>query len=383
MATDIPDFYELLGVSRRASDDDLKKAYRRLARELHPDANPGDAAAENRFKQVTLAYETLRDPAKRQRYDAYGIQGVAGAGAGAGPGGAQDPFAGFGMGGIGDLFDAFFGAQGGGGRSSAAVRQGPDLETVADLSFRDAIFGTSTEVTIKSPVVCDKCEGSGAKPDSKTSACSTCNGVGEVRRVRQSILGQMVTTSVCPTCQGYGKIVSDPCSVCRGEGRKTEERKYVVEVPAGVDDGATLRLTGRGGAGYRGAPAGDLYVHLRIADDPVFARDANHLYRELHVAFVQAALGATITYETIDGTAELQLEPGTQSGYEVRLRGGGVPSLKGRGRGDLFVRLVVDVPRDLTKVQDELLRQFAGERGEAVSPPDTSVVSKLKGAFGK
>jgi molecular chaperone DnaJ len=380
-ATDIPDFYELLGVSRNASDDELKRAYRKVARELHPDANPGDAEAENRFKQVTLAYETLRDPAKRQRYDAYGIQGVAGAG-GAGAGG-QDPFAGFGVGGLGDLFDAFFGAAAGGGRSTSSVRQGPDLETVAVLGFKDAIFGTSTEVTVKAPVVCSTCEGDGTKPGTSSTTCGTCNGVGEVRRVRQSILGQMVTTSSCPTCQGSGKIISDPCVDCRGEGRRTEDRNYVVEVPAGVDDGATLRLTGRGGAGYRGGPSGDLYVHLRVAPDDVFVREGNHVFRELHVAFAQAALGATVSYETLDDTAELTIAPGTQTGHEVRLKGKGVPSVKGRGRGDLYVRVVVDVPTDLTKVQEELLRQFAGERGEPVSPPDTSVVSKLKGAFGK
>ena len=379
------DFYELLGVPRGASDDDLKKAYRKLARELHPDANPGDAVAEERFKKVTLAYETLRDPESRRRYDMFGAEGVAGTGA-SGQGGAQDPFGGFGGGGgLGDLFDAFFGGQGGGGgqRRSNAQRRGPDLETSVQLDFTEAIFGANKEVTVRAPVICSTCQGNGAKPGTNRIKCATCSGTGEVRRVRQSILGQMVTASPCPTCGGLGETIPEPCADCRGDGRKTEERTYLVEVPPGVDDGATLRLGGRGGAASRGGANGDLYVHLRVARHEVFRRDGSTIHGDLHIAMTQAALGATIAFETLDGEIEITVAAGTQSGKAVRFKGKGVPSLDNRGRGELIVHIIVDTPTQLTKVQDELMRQLAGERKEAVDVGEGGIVGRLKNAFVK
>ncbi|HVL07133.1 MAG TPA: J domain-containing protein, partial [Acidimicrobiales bacterium] len=292
---DIPDFYELLGVSRRATDDEIKRAYRKLARELHPDLNPGDSAAEERFKQVTVAYETLSDPEKRRRYDTFGDAGLGG-------GGGQDPFAGFGGGGLGDLIDAFFGGSAGNGRSRGpgGPPRGPDLETVLDLEFAEAVFGVEREVTVRAPTTCEGCDGTGAAPGTAPTTCTMCNGAGELRRVRQSILGQMVTSSPCPRCAGLGQEIASPCSTCRGEGRVNRSCSYTVDVPAGVDHGATLRLYEKGAAGPRGGPPGDLFVHLRVGRHPRFTREGIDLHSTLHVPATVAALGADIAFETLD-----------------------------------------------------------------------------------
>ena len=379
MATD---FYELLGVSRGASDDEIKKAYRRLARQLHPDVNPGDTQAEERFKEITTAYEVLSDPERRRRYDMYGPDAVRGAGAGGGA--AGDPF-GFAGGGIGDIFEAFFnggfGGGGGGGRGRGGPLRGNDLEVVMQLQFEDAVFGAQREVTLRVPVSCSTCEGSGARPGTNPSTCQTCGGTGELRRVRQSILGQMVTASPCHRCGGLGQQIDDPCPDCRGEGRRTEEKTYVVDVPAGVDDGTQLRLTGRGAAGPRGGPPGDLYVHLRILPSERFTRDGIHLHHVLHLSMTQAALGATIELETLDGVEELTIPAGTQTGSVLDLRGRGVPRVDGRGRGDLLVEVFVDTPTDLSRTQEELLRQLAAERGEDVAPADAGFLGRIRSAF--
>ena len=374
MASPPTDYYELLSVSRHASDEEIKKAYRRLARELHPDTNP-DPAATDRFKQITLAYETLRDPERRRRYDMFGPEGAA-AGAGAG-----DPF-GFGSGGLSDIFEAFFGNAGATrSRGRAGPVRGGDLELVLDLSFEDAVFGAQREVELRAPAPCETCAGSGARAGTTASVCSTCGGAGEVRRVRQSILGQMVTATPCPDCAGLGQRITSPCPDCRGDGRRTEAKTYLVEVPAGVDHGTTLRLTGRGAAGPRGGPPGDLYVHLRVAPHPLFTRVGYELHHELHVTMTQAALGVVLDLETLDGEEELTIAAGTQAGKELRLRGRGVPFVDGRGRGDLVVTVVVDTPTGLTKAQEELLRQLAAERGEVVAAPETGLLSKIRGAF--
>ena len=376
------DYYELLGVPRTASDDDIKKAYRRLARQLHPDVNPGDTEAEERFKEITTAYEVLSDPDRRRRYDMYGPDAVRGAGAG----GSGDPFSGFGAsgGGIGDLFDAFFGGGfggGGAGRSRGGPPRGNDLEVVMQLPFEDAVFGAEREVTLRVPVACSTCGGSGAKPGTSPSTCSTCGGSGELRRVRQSILGQMVTATPCHRCGGAGQQIDQPCTDCRGEGRRTEEKTYVVDVPAGVDDGTQLRLTGRGAAGPRGGPAGDLYVHLRVLPSERFTRDGVHLHHLLHLSMTQAALGASVELETLDGVEELTIPAATQSGFVLQLRGRGVPRMDGRGRGDLLVEVVVDTPTELTRSQEELLRQLAAERGEDVAPADAGFLGRIRSAF--
>jgi molecular chaperone DnaJ len=380
----MPDFYELLGVSRGASDDEIKKAYRRLARELHPDANPDDPAAEERFKQVTLAYEVLRDPERRSRYDRYGIDGVRGAG---GASGGEDPFSAFGGGGLGDLFDAFFGG-GGGGSPFGGARRGPvgpprgaDLEATLDLEFTEAVFGAAKELRARTAVVCSLCDGSGAKPGTSPVTCQQCQGTGEIRRVRQSLLGQMVTANPCARCGATGQEILTPCSDCRGEGRRTKERTYTVDVPAGVDHANTLRLTGRGLVGPRGGPSGDLFVHLRVRAHDRFVREGTTLIHALHVTMAQAALGTVISFETLDGAEDLVIAPGTHNGRTLTLRGRGVPRVDGRGRGDLVVQVVVDTPTELSPAQEDLLRQFAAERGEELHAPEAGLLSRIRSAF--
>src|SRR3954470_20004798 len=372
------DYYQLLEVSPDASDEELKRAYRRLARELHPDTNP-DPAAEERFKEVTLAYDTLRDPERRRRYDMFGPDGVrAGAGAAAG-----DPFGGFGGAGLGDIFEAFFGSGFGGATRAGQTRvvRGNDLEATLQLEFEEAVFGGQREVSLRAPTTCTTCGGAGAAPGTEPARCSLCGGAGEVRRVRQSILGQMVTATSCSRCGGSGEEIAVPCPDCRGEGRRTESHTYLVDIPAGVDDGSTLRLTGKGAAGPRGGPSGDLYVHLRVRPSERFARVGYDLVHVLHVAMTQAALGVHIPFETLDGVEDLVIPPGTQNGRELRLRGRGVPHVDGRGRGDLVIQVAVDVPTDLSKAQEDLLRELAAQREEEVAPADTGFFARIKSAF--
>lgn len=369
------DLYEVLGVSRGAGPDEIKKAYRRLARQLHPDANPGDTTAADRFKEVAQAYEVLSDPEKRQRYDAYGEAGIGGAA------GGGDPFSGF-----GDIFEAFFGGGspfgGGGGRTQrTGPPRGTDLEVIADLDFETAVFGGEHAVTVRTAEPCPDCEATGAAPGTSPTTCPDCGGTGQVRRVRQSILGQVVTASQCPRCGGHGQVIERPCPTCGGEGRRIVEKTYNVDVPAGVDTGATLRLPGRGAAGLRGGAHGDLYVHLRVARHPRFERQGADLVHELHLPVTQAALGAQLPFETLDGSEELVVPPGTQTGRVFRLRGRGVPHLEGRGRGDLLVQVVVDTPTDLTPEEEDLLRRLAAARGDDVAPADTGFFSRIKSAF--
>jgi molecular chaperone DnaJ len=362
------DYYELLGVRRDASAEEIKRAFRQRARELHPDANPDDPDAEAHFKEVALAYETLSDPERRQRYDAFGPDGAA---AGM-PGGFS--------GGLGDLFDAFFGGNPFGTPDRPANR-GIDLEAVVDLSFEEAVFGTQAPVTVRTAVACDACEASGAAPGTSATTCPDCGGAGQVRRVRQSLLGQMVTASPCSRCGGLGSVVESPCPECGGEGRRTDSVTYTVDVPAGIDGGSTLRLTGRGAIGPRGTGVGDLYVHVRVRDHDRFVRHGYDLVHELHLPVAQAALGAELDFETLDGTEPLTVPRGTQSGRVFRLRGRGVPHVEGRGRGDLLIQAVVDTPTDLSDDQEAILRSFAEARGEEVGPPETGLISKIRSAF--
>lgn len=371
------DLYRLLGVARDASPDDIKRSYRQLARSLHPDANPDNPDAEARFKEVAQAYEILSDPEKRARYDRYGSAGGPGGG-----GAAGDPFGFGGGGGLGDIFEAFFGAAGaGGGRGQTGPQRGVDLEATVDLDFESAVFGAQEPVTVRTAVACDRCEATGAAPGTSPERCTECQGSGQVRRVRQSILGQMVTAAPCPRCGGAGQVIASPCPECAGEGRRIEDKTFTVDIPAGVDTGSTLRLTGLGAVGPRGGGTGDLYVHLRVRSHDRFERRGDDLVHELHLPVTQATLGAHISFETLDGEEDLVVPAGTLTGRVFRLRGRGVPHVQGRGRGELILAVVVDTPDALDDRQEALLRELAELRGEEVAPAEGGFFSKIRSAF--
>jgi len=365
------DHYEVLGVDRDAGAAEVKSAYRRLARQHHPDANDGDSAAESEFKAVAASYKVLSDPEARQSYDRFGHDGPS-------AGMAGDPF-----GGINDIFESFFGGGGvgGGGRRRSGPRPGEDLETTILVDFEEAVFGSEEEITVRTAVACTSCEATGRTPGTSAEQCGGCRGSGQVRQVRQSVLGQMVTAAPCPTCSGRGEVFPDPCVDCRGEGRRVEECSFTVNVRAGVDDGTTLRLTGRGAVGPRGGPTGDLYVSVRVRPHPVFERHGTDLYHRLHPPVTQAALGVELDYETLDGDVEVRIPAGTQTGEVFRLRGSGVPHLQGRGRGDIVLEVVVDTPTGLSAEEDKLFRSLAVERGETVGEPGDGLISRIRSAF--
>ena len=362
------DLYEILEVPRNATQEEMKKSYRRLARKFHPDANPDDSEAEERFKEVALAYETLSDVNKRAKYDRYGEVGNS-------PGGG-DPFSG-----LGDIFESFFGSGFGGGQRQRGPIQGQDLETSIELEFIDAVFGCEHEIKINTALVCTDCEATGANEGSSRETCSTCKGAGQVQSVRQSLLGQMMTTTACTSCGGLGWFIPDPCVACGGEGRRVEVDSFSVQVTPGVDNGTTLRLTGRGAVGPWGGPAGDLYVHIKVRSHKDFQRNGADLIRRLPIAITQAALGVEFDIDTLDGSVEVHIPPGTETGYVMRMKGQGVPNLQGRGRGDLLVQVVVDTPKNLTEKEEELLREFAELRDEDVVPQDRGLITKLRSAF--
>ena len=362
--------YEALGVARDASPDEIKKAYRSLARQFHPDTNPGNADAEARFKEIAVAYEILSDPEKRSRYDRFGDTGGPNSGMG-------DVFGG----GLGDLFDAFFGGGFGGSRGPSGPQAGPDLEASIGLTLAEAMFGGQHEVSVRTAVPCDTCGASGAAPGSHPDTCATCGGSGEQRVVRQSFLGQMVTSSPCGSCKATGKTISNPCSDCSGDGRRIEDRTYTVELPGGLDNGSTLRLSGKGAVGLRGGPAGNLFVKVRVADDPRFSREGPHLVLHQPIPFVQAALGAELTLALLDGEEKLTVPRGTQSGWTHRLRGRGMPRLEGRGKGDLIVEIIVETPTKLSESEEELLYKLAEMQGVAVAAPASGLKSKLRSVF--
>lgn len=362
------DLYEVLGVSKTASTEEIKKAYRKRARELHPDANPEDPQAEARFKALAGAYEVLSDDAKRSQYDRFGSVGG---------NNGSDPFGG--AGGFGDLFEAFFNM--GGQAGGRQAQRGVDLEVSTVLTLEETIAGAEKEVTVRTAVTCDTCEATGAASGSEARTCGQCQGAGQVRQVRQSILGQMVTTGICPECAGQGQVISKPCPDCAGEGRRVEDRTYKVDIPAGVGHGSTLRLSGKGAVGPRGSGSGDLYVEIRLQKHPVFTRDGVNLEAELHIAVTQAALGATINFGAIDGSVDIDIPAGSQTGKRFRVRNKGVPALRGKSRGDMNLTLIVDTPKGLSDNEEALLRELAKLRSEPVSAPREGFVSKIKSAF--
>lgn len=384
MATAKRDYYEVLGLSRTATIEEIKKAFRLKARQHHPDVNK-EPGAEAQFKEISEAYEVLIDEDKRSAYDRFGHAAVSGNGAGAG-GQGFDPFQGFGS--FSDIFETFFTAAAtGGGTTGTRPRRpqrGAHLAYRLTIEFEEAVFGAEKEIEVPRLATCPKCEGSGAEPGTETTVCPNCNGRGEVRRNQQSIFGQFVSVVPCERCHGEGKIVATPCTECKGEGRIKETRKLAVRIPAGVDDGAQIRLSGEGEAGPRGAPAGDLYIELNVRSSKVFKREGNDLLYELNVNMAQAALGAEIQVPTVDGaTAPVKVVAGTQSGKVMRVKGAGVPFLRGTGRGDMLAKVNVQIPTNLSEEQKRLLRELGQTFGDIASePPEKGLFGKLKDALG-
>ena len=347
------DYYEILGVARQANEEELKKAYRQMALKYHPDRNPGDKAAEEQFKEAAEAYEVLRDAQKRRVYDSYGHEGLKGSGF-SGFNGFEDIFSSF-----GDVFQEFFsfgmGGGGGAGRTRTAARPGDDLLYEMRLNFGEAVFGTEKEIEIQTLVACADCAGSGAEPGTRESTCPACRGTGQVVQSQ----GFFRISTSCARCQGTGQIIVSPCKSCQGQGRVKQPRKVQVKVPAGVDSGTRLRLRGEGEGGYRGGPAGDLYVRLNVESHDFFERDGDNLYAKVSISITQAILGDKIEVPTMEGTKPLDIAPGTQPGSVIRFEGEGVPRLRGYGRGDLFFEVEVKIPTSVTEQQEELLREFS------------------------
>jgi molecular chaperone DnaJ len=369
------DYYEVLGVSRTASDQELKSAYRKMAREHHPDLNPGDHAAEERFKQASEAYQVLSDADKRAAYDRFGHAGVGGTGQG---------FSGspFGAGGvdIGDLFGDLFGEMFSvGGQQQRASRQqrGDDLRFDLTVDFEAAIFGSETEVKLRRRETCDTCRGSGSTSGRGPTTCAQCHGRGQVRYQQ----GFFAVARACPVCGGTGQVIGDPCSTCRGETRVSREFKLNVKVPPGVESGTRIRYTGEGDAGRHGAPKGDLYVVLAIRPHQLFERNGNNLHCVVPISFPQATLGAEIEIEGLDGKVTLKIPEGTQSGKELRVRGRGVPFLNEKGTGDLIVKVVVQIPKKLTRAQRELIGQLSDSLSVENKPASPSLIEKMKDLF--
>jgi len=362
MATTERDYYEVLGVERGANDAEIKRAFRKLAQQWHPDVNAG-AEAQERFKEVNEAYQVLSDPQRRQAYDMFGRAGVSGAGGDAG-------FA-AGFGGFSDIFDAFFGGSMGGTARRARPQTGSDLRYDLRITFEEAVLGTEKEIEFSVLGRCDTCDGSGAKPGTTPTQCPECNGRGEVRSVRQTMLGQMVNVAPCPRCRGEGRIIETKCETCWGEGRTQRKRSLRVAIPAGIDEGHQIRLSNEGEVGPRGGAPGSLYVAVHVAPHPRLSREGTELYHEADLSIVQAALGTKIPVPTVDGEdTEVEIKAGTQPGTEIRLRGRGVPHLRRPSvRGDLHVIANVVVPTRLSKRERELLEAYAKEAGDSVSPP--------------
>ncbi len=368
------DYYEILGVERDASDADIKRAFRRAAQKHHPDVD-ASSGSEQRFKELNEAYRVLSDRQRRAAYDMFGHAGVEGSTA------TGEPFGG-GFGPFGDIFDAFFGGAPAGMRRRQRVVAGSDLRYDLTITLAEAVTGVSREIRFPTLVRCPTCDGSGAEPGSEPERCPECNGTGERRRVSQTILGQMVNITACPRCGGEGRVISTPCHTCKGDGRLREERRLQVSVPAGIESGQRIAIEGQGEAGPRGGPSGDLYVMVTVREDPDLVRRGTELYTEVPVTFAQAALGANVSVRTVEGTEEVEIPAGTQSGQEIRLRARGLPRLRGTGRGDLHVIATVVVPAKLTKRERDLLQQLGEVSGPATLPKSgPSLGDRLRDLF--
>ncbi|BBL34825.1 chaperone protein DnaJ [Nitrosomonas stercoris] len=363
------DYYEVLGVGRDADESELKKVYRKLAMKYHPDRNAGDAKAEEKFKEVKEAYEVLSDSSKRAAYDQFGHAGLNGGIGGAGAQGFSDAFS--------DIFSDLFGMRGGGGRSN--VHRGADLRYNLEITLEQAARGTETKIRIPRQETCDTCHGSGAKPGTSPKTCPTCNGHGQIRMQQ----GFFSIQQTCSHCQGSGKVVSDPCKDCRGTGRVKHQKTLSVRIPAGVDEGDSIRLTGEGEAGVNGGPAGDLYVVIHLASHPVFQRDGNHLHCEIPISFTAAALGGEIEVPTLDGHARIKIPAGTQTGKIFRLRNKGITGVRNKLTGDLLCHVAIETPVNLTARQKELLEEFASisQQDDSHHPRAKSWMEKAREFF--
>ena len=375
------DYYEVLGVSRDVGDAELKKAFRRLARELHPDVNSSDPAAEEKFKEAAEAYEVLSDSDRRATYDRYGHEGLR-------SGGYAPNFEGFGS--VSDLFEAFFGGggafgdlfgMGGAARAGGSV-QGGDVAVTAEIDLVEAATGSTVEVSYEAVALCEHCHGNGAEPGTPIETCPRCQGTGQLRAVSRTPFGQVMRTTVCDVCHGDGRVARDPCKVCRGRGRRVERPRVKVDVPAGIADGQRIRITGRGHAGERGGPPGDLYVLIRVREDPRFVRDGDDLVTAVDVSAPLAALGTVVDVPTVDGEVEVEIPAGTQPHETLIVRGAGMPALRGRRKGDLRVVVNVVIPRHLDHAQRELLEQLADSMSAHNLRTEEGVFGKLRRAFG-
>jgi molecular chaperone DnaJ len=376
------DYYTILECARDADGAALKSAYRKLAMKYHPDRNPGDASAEAKFKAISEAYDVLKDPQKRAAYDRYGheaftqgMNGGGGGGFGGGPFGGRGDFAD-----IGDIFETIFGgAFGGGGAQRQPNRRGADLRYDMQVSLEEAFHGKTTEIEIEVSQACETCDGSGATPGTSERQCNLCHGIGSVRAKQ----GLFVIERPCPTCNGRGAVIENPCRDCRGEGRVDKAQTLKVEIPAGVDTGTRIRLSGKGEAGQRGSPAGDLYIFLHVKPHQVFEREGTTLATRVPVSFTTAALGGCVEIPDLDGsTNRLDIPAGIQSGKQLRVRGAGMPVLQGRGRGDLVVEIVVETPTKLSRRQKEILEEFKATETGDECPESRGFFDKLKDAFG-
>ncbi|HEX9557223.1 MAG TPA: molecular chaperone DnaJ [Reyranella sp.] len=371
------DYYELLGVSRTAGAEDIKKAFRKLAMQHHPDRNPGDKGSEKKFKDLTHAYDILKDPEKRAAYDRYGPAAFEG---GAGPGGPGGPFhgQGFDFGTVfGDIFEEMFGANGARGRGGRGDTRGQDLRFNLEITLEQAYAGTEATVRVPSSVACEVCHGSGAEPGSKPQQCQTCHGRGRIRAQQ----GFFTVERTCPACHGVGHVIDKPCRSCAGQGRVRRDKTLKVNIPAGVEDGTRIRLSGEGEAGTRGGPAGDLYVFLSVRHHQLFEREGADVHCRVPISMVQATLGGNIDVPTLDGKmARINIPAGAQGGHQFRLRGKGMPIVRSAQRGDMYIEINVETPTNLTSKQKELLKEF--EKAGKTSPESEGFFSKVKEMFG-
>ena len=378
MAEQKRDYYEVLGVSRGASENEIKKAYKKMARKYHPDLNPGDKTAEEKFKEVNEAYEVLSDADKKARYDQYGHAGVdPNFGAGGFGGGFDGSFD---FGDLGDIFGSFFGGGFGGGRRTNpnAPQRGESIRMSIAISFEEAAFGCEKAVTVERYETCDTCHGNGCAPGTSPAVCPDCHGTGTVQVRRQTPMGVFATSSPCPKCGGKGRIIHQPCKDCRGSGMVRKKKTIQASIPAGIDNGQTISIRGQGNAGKNGGPAGDLLITITVRPHELFRREGTSVLCEAPITFTQAVLGAELEIPTIDGKVKYTLPEGTQSGTTFRLKGKGIPSINGRGRGDQYVTVYIETPKNLNKEQKEALKKFAETMGESNYEEQKKFFKKFK-----